>query len=1405
MELIPAWKSWLARPLLLLTAGVAAVTLGLCGPDAAARSQWTSGTVLANRIAPFSESVAQMARRDLARRATALVENLPPSAIANPPEPWEGDEEEREREEHEQEEKGERRAEGLFLPASGATPQTVGTSFPGVGMQDQINRFSGWAYPPDSTGAVGLNHFVQVINGSMAIYEKSTGALVRHVSLNTFLAYNNGSGNYPRNGAFDPRLLFDWRSRRWFICALELGPTTALGVGSQNHLLLAVSRTSDPTDTFDKYLLPVGVATVRSGGNTIASFTDYCTLGVDANGVYAAVRIFPYNVNTGALEDTYTKIVATPVAPLLAATPAIGTVKQFSGIEDAFSTPQPALNLDAASSSSPAWFFATSPSSSSLVYRRLVWSGGSPSLTSNSAVLNTPAAALVLPDAPASGSTGGSALNTGDARLQSATIRNGRLWTCRTVAVNSAGTSGSADRTACEWFEIDVSTSTPGLVQNGRVFDASPTEPRFYYFPSIMVNGQGHAIIACSGARSTEFVGCYYAGRLATDPSGMMGEPVLLRPGNAPYVQFDVNNPPRNRWGDYSYSTLDPADDMSLWTIQEYAENPGAPVGNDRVISRWGMRIARLLSPPPGLNPADIAIVQRGQSGVALTFAGSGLYDPGPGFSNRLQAQITGGSPPGISNVSLTYHSPNSVTIHFDVAANAGGGVRALTLTNPDGQAVTVDNAFSVGQPAVLQFSAGSYTVPESGGNATITVNRTGATSAPASVEYATTDGTATASNDYRAATGVLQFDAGETTKTFTVPVTADALLEGDETVLLSLANPVDGALGANSSARLTLIDDTATPAPSDLAAAVTLTSVNLSWTNHCDNPESFQVERKVGAGGFTPLTTTGIVSAAADPGPFTAGVLYTYQVRCLNGGHASDYSNTAAVTINTVQFAQPSARVSETAGTANVTVTRAGTVTGSLSVPLALGSGTATEGSDFIAPGGSVDFAPGETTKSITLPLQADALLEGDETVVLILGDPSAPDTILGGTATYTLTLADDLSGVAPANLAAAITGDAEITLTWTDRCANEDGFQIERRAGVGAFTLIETAERDVTTFVDAGRNRGVLYTYRVRAVSGAVASNYSNSASATLDGVQFSADTYTAAETAGTAVVTVTRAGNTAATVTVKYGTADGTAVAGQDYTAATGTLTFGPGETAKTFNVLLATDARIEGLETVNLLLSDPSGIEVGTPGTATLTITDNTSVTRPTDLSAAVIAAGRIRLSWTDHSDNETGFRVERAVGSTLFNAIGTAGPGVITFDDMGLTSDTTYVYRVVAFNGVGQSAPSTLASASIPSGGKIQVQPAKLNFGTVRVGKFKQLKLKIKNIGKGTLAGYVGAPAGPFTSVAGSGSFSLASKKTLTVTLRYDPVVAETITAILPISSTDPTRPVISVAVKARGK
>ena len=85
--------------------------------------------------------------------------------------------------------------------------------------------------------------------------------------------------------------------------------------------------------------------------------------------------------------------------------------------------------------------------------------------------------------------------------------------------------------------------------------------------------------------------------------------------------------------------------------------------------------------------------------------------------------------------------------------------------------------------------------------------------------------------------------------------------------------------------------------------------------------------------------------------------------------------------------------------------------------------------------------------------------------------------------------------------------------------------------------------------------------------------------------------------------------RTGNTSGAASVDYNTSDGTATERGDYITALGTLTFGPGETSKSFVVLINDDSYVEGNETFNLNLSNPSGASLGAPSIATVTINDN----------------------------------------------------------------------------------------------------------------------------------------------------------------------------------------------------
>jgi hypothetical protein len=107
----------------------------------------------------------------------------------------------------------------------------------------------------------------------------------------------------------------------------------------------------------------------------------------------------------------------------------------------------------------------------------------------------------------------------------------------------------------------------------------------------------------------------------------------------------------------------------------------------------------------------------------------------------------------------------------------------------------------------------------------------------------------------------------------------------------------------------------------------------------------------------------------------------------------------------------------------------------------------------------------------------------------------------------------------------------------------------------------------------------------------------------------IQFSSPNYSITEDCTAVTITVNRIGDTSGAASVDYFTADVTASERSDYTTALGTLQFAPGETSKTFAVLISDDSYVEGPETFNVTLSNPSGASLGAPETATVTVNDN----------------------------------------------------------------------------------------------------------------------------------------------------------------------------------------------------
>lgn len=574
-------------------------------------------------------------------------------------------------------------------------PQALGGVFPVVG-----NAFPTVGTPPDTMGAVGPTQFGITLNGTVRFFLKSTGSVVGQ--LNTDL--DNFFGQ-PAGTTTDPRIRYDRHSKRWYIICISKTETI------NNRIFIAVSSGSTIVNSasFTKF-------TITVPGSI---FLDYCTLGIDAAALY--IGGVPFN-SSGAYAPSLQVVLVVNKASLLAGGPVVFTALPISGAT--MKVPQGVDNFDVPITTTYGYFVGVSGSSKGLLtLARILNPGGTPTISTPVAI-TVPQTALPI-GVPTFGRTNNSGtIDGGDDRLQMGVIRNNQLWTTHQVGVTAQGVCSIATsentRNGARWYQIDLSATTDNtvsarLVQAGTLYGASfvntTTTGLNYWIPSLMVSGQGHMALGCStaGAGATytvvdQVVGgqpnAAAAGRLAADSLGSIQSATSFTNTTtfAPYNKVTngfIYNASSYRWGDYSYTSLDPSDDMTMWTIQEFASGP----------STAGVRVAKLLAPPPATPiSATPSILQRNSSNVIAIVGrsvnGSGFFDPGPAFDNRLTVTLSGVD--GLSVVDVTCLNPLQLTLTLSVGPSSGNV--NFTVTNPDGQSITVNNFLQVVSPQPRQF-----------------------------------------------------------------------------------------------------------------------------------------------------------------------------------------------------------------------------------------------------------------------------------------------------------------------------------------------------------------------------------------------------------------------------------------------------------------------------------------------------------------------------------------------------------------------------------------------------------------------------------------------------------------------------------------------------------------------------
>ncbi|MDQ5837959.1 MAG: exo-alpha-sialidase, partial [Acidobacteriota bacterium] len=465
--------------------------------------------------------------------------------------------------------------------AATASMPAANQTFDGMSQSDACGN----CIPPDPVGAVGPNHYVEMVNSSFAVYSKSGTKLSGPTDINSLFQ------GLPANAACrlyndgDPVVVYDQLADRWVLTQFAVNG----GSGPYDECV-AVSSSSDPTGSYYVYDFH------RS--DTV--FHDYPKLGVWPDGYYMTTNEFDGTTETflgagvAALErdkmlagDAGARMIFFDLSTvnssfggMLPATldggtlPPAGSPNYVAEVDSQINSPT--LGADAMR----IWKFHAdwaNPSNSTF------GADGLPDSTLPVAAW-TPAQCIEGQGtcAPQEGSPYTLDI-LGDRLMFRLAYRN--FGDHESLLLNHSVLADA--RVGVRWYEVRGLSTTPTIFQQSTF---APTDSLWRWMGSIAMDHSGDIAVAYSTSSPASFPSLAYAGRLNGDPAGELtqGEAQLFAGGGPENVAFFA--PPVGRWGDYSSLTVDPTDDCTFWYVNEYF-SPLAQQGTDAPGAPWRTRI----------------------------------------------------------------------------------------------------------------------------------------------------------------------------------------------------------------------------------------------------------------------------------------------------------------------------------------------------------------------------------------------------------------------------------------------------------------------------------------------------------------------------------------------------------------------------------------------------------------------------------------------------------------------------------------------------------------------------------------------------------------------------------------------------------------------------------------------
>ncbi len=540
------------------------------------------------------------------------------------------------------------------------------------------------------------------------------------------------------------------------------------------------------------------------------------------------------------------------------------------------------------------------------------------------------------------------------------------------------------------------------------------------------------------------------------------------------------------------------------------------------------------------------------------------------------------------------------------------------------------------------QISIGDTSVTEGQSGTTVmtfTVTLSDPAATTVTVDYTTANGTATAGSDYTAESGTVTFVPGDQSETITIDVSGDLLLETDETLTVTLSNASVTAMINDGTATGTILND-------DVPSGISIADNSVAEGNS----------------GTTPLTFT---VTLANPVPQTVTVDYT---------------------------------------TSN---------------------GTATAGSDYVAESGTITFLANDQSETITIDVNGDLLLESDETFTITLSNPSPTATLTDGSATGTITNDDVASGIVIGDVSQAEGNAGTTAMTFTVTLANPVPEPVVLNYTTSNGTAIAgtdyVAESGTITFVANDQSETITIdingdtdfeadeTFTVT-LSNAPPTTVINDGTATgtilnddVPSGMFISDSSATETNAGTTTMTftVSLANPVGSTVTVDYTTSDGTATAGSDYVAQSGTLTFVAGDQSEQIVITVNGDVMFEADETFTVTLSNATATTTISDATATGTIINDDGAVADLTLTMSSSPANPAPGTNVTYTLVVTNNGPQPATGVVVTDDLPDGMAFVSANTTQGTCTGTDPVQCNVGILGVGQSATITIV-AQLPS-------------------------------------------------------------------------------------------------------